>query len=1157
MMRSTAYFVDLGEQHQQQQQQQQHKQRLASMKMNEPANPLTERKPGTPTKARGNNNCSIDAGEENKTQACNQLAEGPLMVKSMNGAGKPQLPERLQKRLASLPGRPSAEQIRQKEEQVEMKREEMLKAKVMGAAQFGAKVQEVRARKDEFNRNILGCCGASAGAAQPSAPPAPVKLPGRLQKRLRNLKAASAARAKPVLEKEAQTAARREARLRAVADKQAAHLATVAARKEAKATEARFEAASAPDFLPANLKARLESLRRPTKEAILRKEALAEAKHRLVLEAKAKRASDHMVVVEQARATKKAFVANEVDFGSANPGAFAVAVKLPKRLALRAERLAPKWTPDSVVASHEGAAARQRELMEMKMAKARAHLTQVSKLREAKTTEARFPEFNEASSAAEPAAAAAGVDAASVQLPERLRARLAAFTRPTKEALLRKEALAAKRAELHTAAKAQAARVHNEVAVPRARALKESLESNNILLATSADTKLATPVALPKRLAKRLVMLRAGKPAWTSEAQLAKEAAAEQRRRDMLEGVMAGAAEHSAKVAKLSANKKLEPRFGNNKIPAGLPENLRTRLEGARRRTPEAILRKNELASVRRSVALAARAHIAHQRGEAARAAVALKHSMAETGMELASGQVATATPLPRALARRAAKLAPRWTPEGLVGKEAAAGDTLRASLAAKAAKARKHNRLAASRAAAKAREPRFAAEAAAPELPEHLRSRLASLTRPRPEAIRRKLAAASQRREIRLESLRHRAREAAPARERARALHADLEQNQVWIVRGSPEPLKLPKRLAARAESLASQAQARGGEASLRREEAAAARHEALLRARRTAARTHVRRAMARRQAKETEARFPEGAPAGVELPAALAARLAALRKPTDAAVLRKLELAAKRAQLAREAKAHAASMHLAHAAKVRQVRDTYRDSMQLLTKGETVAVALPKRLRARLASLEAAKKSPSALLAKEAAAGARRHELLAARCDKLAAHAAKVREVWTLRKTKPRFAEEDISSAPLPKRLKERLKTYRSPTGDVIRNKEARAQQRRQSKLAAKAKSAHSHQEYVLQVKALKQEFIANQVSFAPDDRDESPSLPASLQSKLDKRSSPKSAEQIREKETAVQNQRDAILHDRVHARQLHSQKVDEILQKHREQAAKPETD
>jgi len=1146
---STAYFIDLSEQ----------RRGILNGTKNvnarpEPTNLLTVRQPGTPTK-RGINVAS--AGEENKTQLSNQLGfaaeDGALKVKSMNVVqNKVQLPLRLQKRLASLPGRPTAEHILQKEEQVEMKREEMIKAKVQGAAQYGAKVQEVRARKNEFDKNISGgaCSDENASAicgkmttGSCCHPSEPIKLPKRLAKRLRDLEAISAARAVPILDKEAQVEARRQAQLDAVKEKQASHLATVNARMAAKASERRYE--EVPEFLPEHLKVRLENFRRPTKEAILRRETMAASRKQILLDSKIAEAKCHSVTVNHVRSARDAFVANEVDFGTSAKGP--EPVLLPKRLAKRVQELAPKWTPESILGANDRVSARRAELISAKQAKVRTHLARVAKLCENKTTEPRFSELPQQQQES-------GADSGTVAiLPDRLRARLANIKRSTKETILRKETLALNRAKMHIESKAQVARAHNIVNVPRARALKQSIVNNDIILATSAEISHATPISLPKRLAKRLELLRARSMTWTPEKQYAKEEAAAQKRHDMLEGVVAAAAEHGTKVEKLSANKRFEARFGNNRIPSGLPEKLRTRLEGIQRRTPEAILRKNELAAVRRAAAIAQRAHVAHLHNDAAKTAVALKQSMVQTGMVLPTS-APISTPLPKHLQDRLARLTPSWTPERLIAKEEHAADVRRGLMKTVSAKAMAHNKLAADRLARKTREPRFTDEVIAPFLPAQLRSRLSSLSKPKAETIRRKLAQAVARHALVVEAIRFRATIAQCRGSAARELKKSLVDNEVVLVTKAPEQVKLPNRLAKRAEALAPKWTS---EALLAREKDAGLKRSSMLKSVQKSARLHGCKVKARQLAKETELRFPDGAPAGIELPEHLAKRLAELRKPTNEAIKKRLEMAATRSRLFNATKSHKAMMHLQHADDVRKTHNMYRDSMEILTKGATKPVSLPKHLRKRLAEVEAAKPTAESLLAKEVATGARRAGILATRSAKLAEHATKVQEVRKLLKTKPRYDESEIANnAQLPDRLKERLKAYRSPTEEAMQGKQARAQQRRVSMLEAKSRSAHSHQAYVAQVKALKQQFVENQVSFVPDERDESPSLPPSLQQKLKMRS-PRSAEEIMMHESAVSNQRDALLNERVQARQQHSQKVEQVLQKHKAQAAKPETD
>jgi len=139
----------------------------------------------------------------------------------------------------------------------------------------------------------------------------------------------------------------------------------------------------------------------------------------------------------------------------------------------------------------------------------------------------------------------------------------------------------------------------------------------------------------------------------------------------------------------------------------------------------------------------------------------------------------------------------------------------------------------------------------------------------------------------------------------------------------------------------------------------------------------------------------------------------------------------------------------------------------------------------------------------------------------------------------------------------LKNRLRTFRTPTKEAIQNKEKRAQQRHNNQLAAKVDMASKHAMYVEKVKKLKAEFAKNNIQFIgspTDDRVESsapstvqnlpPSLKLRLEHSASKFHSPTKQEML-DKQSAVENHREALLRERVSKSRTHSAKVMKVMQ------------
>jgi len=1098
---STAFYVDFAVTTQQEQ----------------PVNLLTERKPGTPTKRKEVNS---NEGEENETILGNQLHASP------------QLPVRLQKRLESLPGRPTAEKILQKAEQVEMKREEMIRAKVEGAKEETSKVEAVRARKKAFEKNIslLGDC-------QPSTlrEITPVRLPKKLQKRVRELELGYKTR-REANDKEAVAAVRRDALLAEKVRKQQEHTAKVNSLLQAKTTIARFEVV--PSFLPKRLQKRLESFRRPTNQAILRKEALVATRKKLKLEGRVQATREHHIQVELVCSTKKAFEENQVDFiTNESP---AKVIRLPKKLKERLQSLKPKWTQASIYAKEDAAQNKNEVSLQERTIRAAVHSAKVGQLCRLKITEPRFD-----------------VEAIPDFLPDNLKARLSKLRRGTKEAILRKEKLVELRGKIAIAAISKKAHDHNQVVVPRALELKRSLASNNIYIHTGQELEMPPFKELPKNLQNRLAALHSSSRKWTPEKQYTKESGAEERRTNLLEGVMASSQERWAKVEKVCAGKQFEARFGNNKIPQTLPENLRLRLEGIKRRGMAAILRKNDIAFTRARIHTEARAARARLENAAIAEATELGKNMKATGINFVT-RPGTATPLPKRLVQRAKKYRPKWTPTSILEQEATVAERKAAKLQERERSLKMHNMKVQRRMLAKIRVARFEGESSGADfLPKPLKERLEQFTKPTPEAILRKNAQAAVRRDIHLKAVSSSARASYATRmSSAQALRDELEENGIDIKCESPAIPRLPEKLSEKVR----QRKIVDAESIIAKEEAAAKRRANLLKNRKSSARKHSTLVKKRMIAKETQERFDVEALPDF-LPETLKKRLSTVRRPTDDSIIKFNERMAMRASLMTELKRQNATAHLEHVKLVQKVRDSYRENMEILTKNQTTPVKLPRRFQNRLKEIEKASPAPDSLIEKGKSASKKRAALLAARSEKLADHSRKVREVWQKQKLKPKFSEEEISSKEIPSRLKNRLKTLRSPTKEVLDNKQHRAKQRRNSLLEAKVDSATKHSEYVAQVKSLKEEFNKN-MQFLHDERDESPGvqIPEELQKKLRVSKLPhKTPEEILQKESAVQNQREAILSEKVASAKKHYEKVKSVQERKKQlqqQEQVPET-
>jgi len=1136
MASSRCFFVDLSEvgpgvqqQQQQAQQQQVQAQQAQNQQGKEHTNLLMVRKPGTPTKrVYGNSNF----GEENKVLRGNCMKDGVAKNKAFKSVlTEPKLPHRLQKRLASFPGRPSPEQIMLKEQQVVQKRERLIQAKVKDAKEHKGKCEEVRERKKEYAKNMI-LIGNTVPSIQREI--TSVKLPKRLQSRMSELQACASAHLAQQMEKEEMAASRRRNSLTEKVDTQRSHLARVQQRLRAKTTTQRFAPWNIPTFLPDSLKERLSVFRRPTSEAILRKEKQAATRREVFLESRTQALKSRNYQVLRVQEANQSFKANKIDFVSEPLKDAKAQVQLPARLAKRAELLQPSWTAEKILAKEAAAEARRLSAIERKAAAARLHGAKVTKRKTAKHTRARFE-----------------TSQLSKSLPPRLIARLASFRAPTTEALLANERNVALRGKIILAARSHRA-ASKSVQVQTVKALKASF-NENMVLETSSREGAIQAVPLPKRLEERLRSLKAKYARKHTETLQEKLERVCSKHQSNLAAITTKCGEHNEKVKRLSCAKRLQPRFSNNAAPSFLPEKLKDRMASIRHRTPDAIIRKNEKAAVRAKVAREAKAARARAHLARVAAGVALVKSLAENGIEIVS-EAPTPVKLPKALEQRLDSLKSKSTfsAQGHFDKQDAAYLRRALQVGASCRFAKLHNACkVAPRVLRNTTQGRF--QEIPDFLPRALKQRLAQITRRTPAAILRKNERADAKRKLHLAAIQQAITGTLLRGNAARELKADLKENEIDLSgKVTNIAALLPPRLARRLTATATSSST--AEEVLAKEARVAENRRASIKKISRRARAHSRVVNERVTQKETVERF-QGSFVADFVPSHLKAKLQTYRRGTTQHILNKLSRAACKAQKNVATVAFKARQHSFYVEAVGRRHHTYRESMQMLTKNNTKPIKLPARLERRLSELEAKMPKSSELLAREARAAHSKAKMLRERKVKLTGRNRRVSRVCQEKATMPRFPEEKIQDAPLPARLKTRLMSLRTPTRETIEGKQRRAERRRARSIEAKVDSAAKHAEYVAKVSSLKKEFERNNLHFLglDDDRVESPVVPKGLRKTLDahakKFSSPyDSPEAIQEKLSAVNNQREAFLSERVDGCRQHSDKVREVLARHR---------
>lgn len=679
----------------------------------------------------------------------------------------------------------------------------------------------------------------------------------------------------------------------------------------------RFE--EIPTFLPAHLRERLKTFKVPATEAILRKEARALKKAKVVNEAKAQKASMYSARVERAKALRAEYRTNFTLIGGAC--SFHVEpVKLPEslknRLAALEEKSRTRKLPKNILAKEE--AASKRRLENLKRAKERrtVHFEKVKRLRRVKGTKPRY-------------------DNVSTALPHNLQLRLASYRQPTAKTILRKEERATRRRLAAVQMKQRKAKFHNDT-VFRAKKTRNAFRENFELLgSTNKSRQPTTSVPLPPRLAKRLENLSKKYGNKSAKQILDHEDAVLKKKRESIKEKVAGVRAHSHIVAQRMQAKRLVQRYEGGYTH--LPERLQRIIGGYKRLSNKALLDREAKANLRRQQFLANRRALASVDAKL-NAAKSRKQSYTDNGCYFTHGQHEPII-LPKRLKERLDRLQKPLDAKSIIAKEELVIRNSQRLREEKVSKLQKHAQVVTERKAKNSREARY--DAVADFLPKRLKNRLHSYTRPTARTILLTHARVGIRRALKIQATVQRLKRHSEDVARVKKSQKEL----ILLLCHEPEKVKLPSHLEERLK-LFKRPEA---EAIMRKEQHAYENKDKLLRAKSQKASEHYRRAL---ELKSKKFKVPRFDTAPEFLPARLKQRLQESRRDSPARFVARFQRTVKRGELLQQARICTIEAHMSHVKAVQDRNVEFRQNFDIL--GSSDKVELPTHLVARLELLQ-----------------------------------------------------------------------------------------------------------------------------------------------------------------------------------------------------------
>jgi len=656
-----------------------------------------------------------------------------------------------------------------------------------------------------------------------------------------------------------------------------------------------------------------------------------------------------------------------------------------------------------------------------------------------------------------------------LELPEHLKERLASLpTRRSPENILKREAqVSAKRAAM-LEAKVNAAKSLGEKGF-EVRARKASFEGNVSFLPNSPLEK---PFRVPASLLTKLTGLaKVGNLDLIEKMQ----ADASERRVQFLNARIASCREHAKIVRLRCKNKQTVSRF--TAIPSDLPDRLKERLSTFRQRTPDAILRRENLATINRKISLEATVFKLKSRDLLGEKVKDAKIQFSENQVDFSG--ISRTVSLPPRLAERIRKLTldPQVLNAKVLERSAQAAKLHGDILARNVQKLHQHQEHVEILKQKKLTQSRFPNASELPFLPKRLVDRLSTYRVRTPAAIMRQEVLTAQRRSIHIMQVAQKASIHAEKVNRVKALKALMDENIILPTTSTFQfqPCKLPARIAAKLTQLSR----REPELIMSQFDAVVERAENRLKNVQEKCKQHSSHVQIVKKTHQSVARFTE---IPSFLPAKLQERLRTYHQRTPATILRQNENAVTRAKLSNDTKAFKAKTESFKASQAKLFKESAKKNDIHFFESNTTPVVLPPRLAKRMASLKPKWTTQSVLL-KDDMAAIRRN----ARLDEVIARAKKhndkdVKTKMVAKSHVKRFDTEKFVEY-LPARLKERLSTFSRPSSEALLRKSQIADAKHKSTLLAVSQKAKDHGIVAQHVRTLKQLAVDNQIDYSGD--------------------------------------------------------------------------